>query len=138
MAKLKVRDPRLIRRKNSIAANKYSRKYIDWHKTIPGVITAVYCKGCGTQIKGLNKDKSLIPFWNYREMTIEFDDGSAHMTPICVKCLTKDKDNLEAIYISDLEELDKQEDGENKEAWDGYLRRVPSKVRPERESKEVK
>ncbi len=129
---VRKQDVRLTARKNKIKTNKYYRKYVDWHPRVSQKIIAIYCKGCGSQIKGLNKDGALIPFWNYREMTIEFDDNSAHMTPICVKCQTSNKDNLEAIYIADLEELELQEDGSNKNAWDNYLVRVPNKIKKEK------
>jgi hypothetical protein len=120
---------KLKNRRDKIKNNKGYRKYIKRHPDNPNFITAVYCKGCGTQIKGLNSDNILIPYWNYREMTIEFNDGSAHMTPACVHCMNiKDKDVLEAIYISDLEEFDIEDDGKNEKAWDVYLDRIPTGI----------
>ena len=115
-------------RKNKIKDNKHYRKYIERHPQNMQFLTAVYCKGCGTQIKGLNKDNTLIPFWNYREMTIEFDNGTAHTTPTCVKCDgTKSEEDLEAIYIADLEEFDFEDDDSSDIIWDRYLERIPTK-----------
>lgn len=122
---------KLEKRKAKVKDNKYNRKYIARHPTIPNFITAVYCKGCGTQIKGLNSENSLVPYWNYREITIEFDDRSAHMTPVCVRCSNmRSKENLEAMYIADLEEFDIEDDGSNEKIWDDiYLSRIPQKLK---------
>ncbi len=127
--KVKPHAKRLKDKKDLIKHNKHYQKYIDRHATIPNFVTAVYCKGCGTQIKGLNKDNSLIPFWNYREITLEFDNGSAHMTPICVKCMNvSGEEDLEAMYVADLEEFDIEDDtGSNTKMWDIYLDRIPKK-----------
>ena len=129
MAKSNKNTTRLNKRRDKVKSNKHNRKYVDWHPDIPGLITAIYCKGCGTQIKGLNKDRLLIPYWNYREIEIEFDDGSSHLTPICNICeKVKGKDNLEAIYIADLDEFDRTEDNDEN-VWDLYLDRVPEKLK---------
>ncbi len=119
-------------RKAKIKHNKYNRKYVKRHPTIPNFITAVYCKGCGTQIKGLNSENTLVPYWNYREITIEFDNGSAHMTPACIKCANvSNKENLEAMYVADLEEFDIEDDGADAKIWNVYLDRIPTKIRKE-------
>jgi len=128
----KTNKDKLKARKDKIKNNRGYRKYIDRHPTIPNLLTAVYCKGCGSQIKGLNSENMLVPYWNYREMTIEFNDGSAHMTPICVQCMNiNDKDTLEAMYISDLEEFDIDDDGKNENVWDVFLERIPNKIAKE-------
>ncbi len=127
---------KLKTRKNKIKNNKHNRKYIDRHPTIPNFITAVYCKGCGTQIKGLNSEGLLFEYSSYREMLIEFDNGSSHLTPICRGCTsTKTKDDLEAMYISDLEEFDIEDDGRNEKVWDMYLGRKPEKIGKEKSKK---
>lgn len=59
----------------------------------------VLCKGCGVEI-GL---------YNQVKLTIEFDDGSAHETPVCKMCAgNKDKDFLEALYAADLAQWAKE------------------------------
>ena len=136
--KTKPHDKKLKDRKDAIKpkSKKFNIKYIDRHATIANFITAVYCKGCGTQIKGLNRDNSLIPFWNYRELTIDFDNDTSHMTPICAKCNVTDPGDLEALYITDLEEFDlEDETGSNTQIWDYYLDRIPVKKKKEKYKK---
>jgi hypothetical protein len=120
---------KLRERKDSVKNNKYYRKYVDRHPTISNFITAIYCKGCGTQIMGLNSDDILIPYWNYRIITIEFDNNSTHMTPVCAKCMkTKNMDNLEAMYIADLEDFEHDDSVKESKTWDIYLDRIPRKI----------
>ena len=127
MAKKKNKD-KLKDRKNKTKTHKFYRKYVDRHPTISGLITAIYCKGCGTQIKGLNKEGSLIPFWNYREITIEFDNNTAHETPMCRKCANvQDKDALEALYLADLDDFEVDDTPKDNDIWNLYLDRVPKK-----------
>jgi len=85
----------------------------------------VRCKGCGTiirkmlpieelSVKRIVRGVTLIQerlalacLANYREVLIAFDDGSKHVTPMCVECATtrlQDKDLLEAVYTADLEQ----------------------------------
>lgn len=70
----------------------------------------VLCKGCGAKIGKYNQ----VP------VTIEFDDGSAHETPMCRGCAgNKDKDFLEALYAADLAQWAKELGGVHalREAW---------------------
>jgi hypothetical protein len=133
--KIKAYKDKLNERKDKIKNNSYYRKYVDRIPDNPSVIIAIYCKGCGTQIKGLKNvmgSSVLMPYWNYREITIEFDNGSAHMTPICRKCeKTTSKEALEAMYIADLEELELEDDGKDEKVWDVYLNRKPEKIKKE-------
>lgn len=120
---------KLRERKDSVKGSKYYRKYVDRHPTISNFITAIYCKGCGTQIMGLNSDDVLIPYWNYRITTIEFDNNSSHMTPMCVRhTKTKDKNNLEAMYMADLEDFEHDDSVKESQIWDIYLSRIPRRV----------
>ena len=115
--------------------HKFYRKYVERQSN--GMITAIYCKGCGAQIQGLNKDNVLTPFWNYRETLIEFDTGTKHMTPMCVKCHNiQDKDALEALYTADLEEFDVDDKVEDSKIWNYYLDRVPKKNKTKTREKE--
>jgi len=122
---------KLKKRKDKVKDNRYSRKYID--RDGSGNITAVYCKGCGKQIKGINSRGLLFPYGNYTEVTIEFDDKSAHITPVCKKCANvQTKEDMEALYISDLEDFDIEEGlypSGNDKVWDIYLSRTPLKIR---------
>ena len=122
---------KLKKRKDKIKHNKHNRGFIDRDNN--GAITAVYCKGCGEKIKGLNDRWQLFPYGNYTEMTIEFDNNSAHVTPMCKKCVSgKTEEDLEAIYVADLEEFDREEDIQpsgNDAIWDKvYFARIPKKI----------
>lgn len=59
----------------------------------------VVCKLCGTKILNKGKPNNL-----YQEITIEFEDRSAHETSICKSCAQNpiDQDQLEFIYMSDI------------------------------------
>ena len=117
---------KLKNRLKKVKAHKFYRKYVERQPN--GMITAIYCKGCGSQIQGLNKDNVLTPFHNYRETTIEFDNGTKHMTPMCIKCYRiQDKDALEALYTSDLEEFNVDDTAENNKIWSYYLGRIPKR-----------
>ena len=128
MAKETHKD-KLKVRKDKIKNNKYNRKYIKRHPDNHDFITAVYCKGCGAQIKGLNDKQQLFPYGNYIEITIEFDNGSAHATPLCKECINvRTKDDIEAMYIADLEEFETEAGNTDGEVWDVYLDRIPTKI----------
>lgn len=88
-----------------------------------GEITELFCKVCGSQIGGIEDtvqgrslDKTTNKwvervvrqfrrFSGYTEMKMEFEDGSAHVTNGCNKCMTEhlNKDDLTAIYNADLD-----------------------------------
>lgn len=88
-----------------------------------GNIQAVHCKLCAGVIKGLIEGERphwtervkgttivyvplvLAEFANYAEIKIRFDDGSGHITHICINCL-KDLslDDLETLYIGDMDQ----------------------------------
>ncbi len=127
--KIKTNKEKFEWRKGKVLANKHLRIYIDRHPDNVHFITAVYCKGCGTQIQGLSRDNVLVPYWNYSSTTIEFDNGSRHQTPMCIRCdHVTGKDDLEAMYMADLEALDREDDIKDKKIWDFYLDRIPEKI----------
>ena len=98
-------------------------QYAEWDKD--GDLVALYCKGCGTQIKGLrpkgNPDVvrvaddagtrlliqkvQLGPLPGYVEVVVEMEDGARHETHACADCLpTLDAPGgLEAFFLADLE-----------------------------------
>lgn len=133
MAK-KTNDERFKDRKDKVKTSKYYRKYVERDPQSPTIVKAIYCKGCGTQIKGLRNILGvlvMVPYWNYTDMTLEFDDGSAHTTPICIKCSkVANAEALEAMYMADLEEFEVQDIDKNKNRniWDIYLNRVPKGI----------
>jgi hypothetical protein len=63
----------------------------------------------------------------YAEITIEFDDGSAHTTMICKGCASKLKDkDLEDLYAADLAQFAKEEDHTRiKVPWRSMAHRKP-------------
>jgi len=68
----------------------------------------VCCKLCGCTIRSLVPHEKtgnliLVNCPNYTIVTLEFDDGSAHETPLCKQCaLTLTDDDREQIYAQDL------------------------------------
>ena len=122
---------KLKKRKDKIKHNKHNRIFIDRDNN--NFITAVYCKGCGDKIKGVNDRGQLFEYGNYTEMTLEFDNNSAHVTPMCKKCVnSRTKEDMEAIYVADLEEFDREEDitpSGNDDIWNKiYFARIPQKI----------
>ncbi|MEE9302864.1 MAG: hypothetical protein V3U84_03670 [Thiotrichaceae bacterium] len=122
---------KLKKRKKKIKHNKHNRRFIEYDSN--NFIIAVYCKGCGDKIKGLNSRGQLFPYGNYTEITLEFDNNSAHVTPMCKKCVSgKTKEDLEALYIADLEQFDREEDiwpSDNDRIWDDiYFARIPQGI----------
>lgn len=105
-------------------------------------ITEVRCKCCGALIKKLLPDSKgeqierredrvvvrerlvLTTLPNYREVEIEFDDGSKHITPCCADCANHlDEELIEAMYAADLDRWQKEAMD-----WDHMARRKPIKV----------
>ena len=64
---------------------------------------------------------------NYAEITIEFDDGSAHTTMTCRSCANElDEEQLEILYASDMEQFDKDEQaGQGAVRWELMAHRKP-------------
>lgn len=93
-----------------------------------GTIEAVYCRTCGCEIKHwietdtpplkvhrqngtstISKMYVLAELGNYTEITMKFDDGSAHVTHCCRSCRDKlDESDLRAMYAADLLQIDRE------------------------------
>ena len=67
----------------------------------------VFCKGCGTKLVRI-EDGVGVATPQYSEMEIVFDDGTKHITPMCVACVSSDSLDLNDIYQSDVERWDKE------------------------------
>jgi adenylate cyclase len=99
-------------------------KLKDFHyiKIDNGVVEKVTCKNCGAVLQNLVPDENytkteklkgkiiiykylvMAQTPNYDELTIEMEDGSKHVTPICKICKNKSID-IESIYQADLYRL---------------------------------
>ena len=111
-----------------------------------GQIWEVKCKGCGTTIKKMVPHDAfsvsekvngrtivrerliLAPLPSYREVLMEFDDGSKHVTPMCVDCSTKmtnDANMREQAYAADV----KQWSSEGLRIRKGDVTRKPIRVK---------
>lgn len=63
---------------------------------------------------------------NYGEITIEFDDGSAHVTPLCKECCKSVQvSDLESIYCADMEQLLSEESSTAPMNWGVWSKRKP-------------
>lgn len=81
-----------------------------------GLVLAVACKICGTQIANTQEKPGPFPdsapvkrFMRsnlYAEIKFEFDDGSYHVTNGCKNCLSKDMspELLEQLFLADMED----------------------------------
>lgn len=70
-------------------------------------MSAYDCRICGISLrneKEINGNKMMVANANYKEITIEFEDGSAHETIVCRGCAKKsmDKIMLQSIYDKDI------------------------------------
>lgn len=98
--------------------------YVRWEN---GEITGVACKLCGNPISLRGRN---LPA--YREIAVQFDDGSNYITPLCAGCLSKGLGlaDLEAIYCDDIKALalEGEEIGEEM-YWRPWVERVPVSYR---------
>jgi len=90
----------------------------------------VCCKLCGCTIRSLVPHEKtgnliLVNCPNYTIVTLEFDDGSAHETPLCKQCaLTLTDDDREQIYAQDLLQMEEEERrGMGKVPWPVFQNR---------------
>jgi len=124
---------------------KFFRKYMKYHPQHPTTLEEILCKGCAAPISGLIEDDRLQDvkviggvrtiirkmIWashpNYAEITVNFNDGSKHVTNICTKCVTTlTIPDLEGMYAADLEAWEEIEDrGGGKVNWELYGSRTP-------------
>jgi len=65
---------------------------------------------------------------NYAEITIAFDDGSAHTTMTCKSCISGlDNEKLELLYAADMNQFDEDEKANQGEVrWELMSNRNPS------------
>lgn len=113
--------------------------YVLWG---PTGIEEVLCKECGTPVRGLvvhpghserrsinGKDTVfermvMATFPEYTEITIDFDDGSHHVTVSCSKCAqSMTLADVEWHYCTDMLEMDIESKGEL--AWQYFADRLP-------------
>lgn len=97
-------------------------------KTEDGVITEIRCKGCGVVIRKLIPSDShgtveringkivvrerliLACLPNYREVAMEFEDGTKHVTCLCDQCAEKmgDPEVVRKVYHQDLDQFESE------------------------------
>lgn len=119
--------------------------HIDFSPLNKNFIEEMRCRLCNCVIRSLIEsekpisvrkisDKTLITKLaipaetsSYQEITIEFDDGSAHVTAICGHCSGfLSNDTLEELYVTDLEQFERDEDeGRGTNSWSLLLPRKP-------------
>lgn len=100
-------------------------EYVRWER---GGIAEVFCKVCGVTIRKMmateqqpevrrvgnqtivREQVALSSLANYREARLLCDDGSAHVTPLCVSCVDKltDEAHREECYALDLKQWSKE------------------------------
>ena len=90
----------------------------------------VCCKLCGCTIRSLVPHEKtgqliMVNCPNYTIVTLEFDDGSAHETPLCKSCaINLTDDQREQIYAQDLLQMEEEERrGMGKVAWTVFQNR---------------
>jgi len=119
---------------------------MQYHPKYPETLDQVLCKGCSAPIRGLIEDdrfketriiggqrevtKKMIfaSFPGYTEITINFNDGSKHVSNVCKTCAVNlTIADLEPLYMADLdawEEIEKK--GGGKVNWELYGARTPT------------
>lgn len=136
--KVRERIRRAVERKPRLASS-----YMQYHAGDDLYCEAVLCKLCGAQVRGLVPHEQyqnrlvMVSLPLYEEITIEFDDGSAHVTPLCSPCAEHlSPEDLEDIYAADMREMDsvaRKRGGPV--AWRRLEHRKPVRyVRPEKRS----
>ena len=110
-------------------AKSRGRAHFGYVKREKDTITEIFCKRCQTCIRKLVNER-LKCLANYKEVTIMFDDGSAHVTCLCTKCAREvTAEELEDIYCADLEEMDMEEKkGRGEVPWQRFINRAPTKI----------
>ena len=122
--------------------------FIERNPRHPAVMDAVRCKLSDSALQVMSEDdrfdvsktingKTFIyrrvflrPTAEYDELTIELDDGSHHVTPVAKSRKKKPftQDELEAIYMADIEEWAR--DGMSEELLERYAERTPVRALP--------
>ena len=138
-------DRKAIKARRKALPGKKPAEYILFSPLNKNFIERMECRSCGTVIRSLIESekpvriqrmhnqtlitKLAIPAEtsSYQEITVEFDDGSAHVTAICRHCsVNLSNDMLEEIYVTDLEQFERDEDeGRGPSKWESLLARKP-------------
>jgi len=110
--------------------------YMKYHDDFKEVVEHVFCKMCGTPIKGIKADPKrkysydgkdymiglLVDYPEYTEVEIKFEDGSAHTTPLCKTCASRlTTIDAECVYAADMLEWEKEDWVTN---WEYYCNRI--------------
>jgi len=123
------------------ARGKRPGKVKEYIQYVPGTNTheKIFCKLCGIVIislapHGTHGHLIMVSLPPLQVVTLEFDDGSAHQTPMCNRCAAGlDDDDREAIYMADLIQFDDEEKrGMGVVPWQSLKDRKPRKVRKDR------
>lgn len=136
---LKNARERAFKRIEDAHAKREIGSYVHWGET---GIEEVICKECGTPLRGYvplptHRERRTIDgketvfermvfatFAAYTEVTIDFDDGSHHVTITCKDCAQKlTLEDIEWHYATDMYEMDVETKGEMK--WQFYADRKP-------------
>lgn len=129
---------------------KHGARLAAWNYVVDnerGYREAVLCKKCGAKLSALVEHEHggysrveggqlvkyrflvMAQLSTADSVVIEFDDGSAHETPICKRCKSKlDVDDLEALYAADLEQVMKV-DRADRLPYEKWAERKPVGVR---------
>lgn len=131
------------------AAGTWPYPSVRQHPVFSQTMDSVLCRGCGAVLRGWVDDERFeearevngqhlvyrrlifATFSGYAELTMVFDDGSAHVAHGCHECLSKvvDLEDLEQLYAADLREWLAQESaGKGPARWDLLADRAPTKI----------
>ena len=83
-------------------------------------VEEIYCKLCGDLVAGFRGEgyqRRFTYFPDYVQFTFDCDDGSKHMTNLCLKCLEEaanDPETLQLLHDADLDILEKASKGMKK------------------------
>ena len=84
-------------------AKKKTSRFFDYVKRVEGKIDQILCKRCRAIIRRV-VDGKMKTLANYTEVKLFFDDGSAHITNLCITCARNiEKTELEDLYCADIE-----------------------------------
>ena len=129
---IRNRIQKALGRKPSLA-----QSALQLHKDDPLFLEAVYCPICRRKIRTLVPHDRypnrmiMVSLPGYEQITIEFDDGSAHVTPICSTCAASlDVDDLDDLYAADLQDFESiQQKGGGTVNWQPHLIRKPTRYK---------
>lgn len=106
-----------------VRAAKHSSPYPAYIRWENGVAADTACKRCGNPLTQGGRQLPL-----YAEISIEFDDGSSHISPLCTSCRAKGLDGvaLEEVYCDDMKALAIEEEAtKTLMRWEMWKDRIP-------------